>query len=167
MKKIILSLILALSLSTCTSVKVDISENTSYEKTGIIEAVTESTVTVNGYDGYFEIENSGNFADKTSVGRNITIKYENDKIADISVYSLPYEEETNKILEAITLEEKIGQMFFVRFDRGNQDAPITDYNIGGYILFARDFENETPESVTDNLARLQSLSKLPMLIAVD
>lgn len=168
MKKIILSLILALFLAGCASTNVsDYAEPDIYEKRGVIESVTDSAVIINGDDGYFEIENTDSFADKTSVGRSITIKYEDDKITDISVYNLPYEEEAENILENMTLEEKVGQMFFVRFDGENPESPITDYNIGGYILFARDFENETHASITDKLAYLQSLSKLPLLIAVD
>lgn len=44
------------------------------------------------------------------------------------------------LLAAMTLEEKIGQLFWARVPYGNQIEDIQTYHLGGYILFGKDFE---------------------------
>lgn len=70
-------------------------------------------------------------------------------------------------LEAMTPEEKVGQLFLARCPEENALADISAYQFGGYILFGQDFENQTPESVRQTLAAYQQAAKIPMLIAVD
>ena len=41
------------------------------------------------------------------------------------------------------------------------------YHLGGYILFARDFESNDPQLVTSNIQQYQEVSDIPMLIGVD
>ncbi|MCI8342798.1 MAG: beta-hexosaminidase [Firmicutes bacterium] len=72
-----------------------------------------------------------------------------------------------KILESMTTEEKIGQMFFVRFPSAGAVENAASLHIGGYILFAKDFENETPQSVREKISACQSAAKIPLLIGVD
>jgi len=72
-----------------------------------------------------------------------------------------------EILNTMTLEEKIGQMFFVRCPEENATDVISQYNIGGFILFARDFENKTPEDVKKTISSYQEISKFSLLIGVD
>lgn len=76
------------------------------------------------------------------------------------------EEELLRIIEGMTLEEKVGQMFLVRCPEEAEEA-IRDYHIGGYVLFAKDFAGETGESVRETIALYQETSKLPMVISVD
>lgn len=71
------------------------------------------------------------------------------------------------ILEGLTLEQRVGQLFLARCPDINAISDIEKYHLGGYILFARDFENETSESVKNKIQSYQSVSKIPMLIAVD
>lgn len=75
-------------------------------------------------------------------------------------------EELLRIIEGMTLEEKVGQMFLVRCPEDAIEG-ITDYHVGGYVLFAKDFEGETAESVREEIALYQEASKLPLLISVD
>ncbi|GFI61530.1 beta-hexosaminidase [Clostridiales bacterium] len=73
-----------------------------------------------------------------------------------------------EILETMTLEEKVGQMFFVRYP--DDQTAITDakaYNIGGYVLFAKDFEGKTREAVASQIKLCSNSAKFPMLISVD
>lgn len=67
----------------------------------------------------------------------------------------------------MTVEEKVGQLFLARCPDGGAVEDIETYHLGGYILFGRDFEGETPESLTQTLADYQAAAKIPMLIAVD
>lgn len=71
------------------------------------------------------------------------------------------------ILAAMNIEEKVGQLFLARCPDAGAITDIKKYHLGGYILFARDFEGETPTSVKATLESYQSASKIPLLIAVD
>lgn len=71
------------------------------------------------------------------------------------------------LLEAMTVEEKVGQLFLARCPTENASEDIETYHLGGYILFGRDFEGQTPESLKTTLAEYQSISPIPLLIAVD
>lgn len=71
------------------------------------------------------------------------------------------------ILDRMTLEEKVGQMFLVRFPEENAEQMIERYHMGGYILFARDFRGKMPEQVKEEIAGYQSTALIPMLIGVD
>lgn len=70
-------------------------------------------------------------------------------------------------VDSMSLEQMVGQMFFARCPGGGAAAQISSYHPGGYILFARDFANQTPASVKSTIAGYQNASKTPMLIGVD
>lgn len=71
-----------------------------------------------------------------------------------------------ELLESMTIEERIGQLFLVAPPSDPIDA-ITNYHLGGYILFDSDFNGKTPATVTQTLAAYQEAADIPMLIAVD
>lgn len=71
------------------------------------------------------------------------------------------------LLEATTIEEKVGQLFLARCPAENAAEDIANYHLGGYILFGQDFENQTPESLRQIISEYQSVSPIPLLIAVD
>ena len=71
------------------------------------------------------------------------------------------------LLESMTVEEKVGQLFLARCPTETATEDITRYHLGGYILFGQDFEGETPDSLRQTLADYQSASPIPLLIAVD
>lgn len=72
-----------------------------------------------------------------------------------------------QLLSGMSLEERVGQLFLARCPQTNAVEAIGQYHLGGFILFARDFEKETPESVSKTMEGYQSASRIPMLIAVD
>lgn len=72
----------------------------------------------------------------------------------------------DKMVKGMTLSEKVGQMFLADCPTDGQKWAKT-YQLGGYVLFARDFENKTPASVKKTIGGYQSVSKIPMLITVD
>ena len=78
-----------------------------------------------------------------------------------------YYEKADKLLENMTLEEKVGQMFLVRYPESDAVEEIKKYSPGGYILFGRDFENETKESILEEITNWQDNSKIKMIIGVD
>lgn len=70
-------------------------------------------------------------------------------------------------VDSLTLAQQTGQLFFARCpDVGAADL-AAQYDIGGYILFGRDFEGQTPESVRTAIASYQQAAATPMLIGVD
>lgn len=77
-----------------------------------------------------------------------------------------YYEDAIKMVKKMTLEEKVGQVFLVRYDINtfNDEA---NYYPGGYVLFAKDFENHTKESIKEELDNDQRVSKYPLILAVD
>ena len=74
---------------------------------------------------------------------------------------------TEEILEAMTLEEKIAQLFIVSFP--TVDAPIytQKYNFGGYIFFGNHFKNSNPEAFKKSIEECMENAKIPLFTAVD
>ncbi len=70
-------------------------------------------------------------------------------------------------IENMTLQEKVGQLFWVRCPEEGAAQAAAEYQFGGYVLFARDFKGETPESVRQTLQGYQQEEDIPMLIGVD
>ena len=71
------------------------------------------------------------------------------------------------LLDSMTTEEKVGQLFLARCPADNAIEDIADYHLGGYLLFGQDFEGQTPDSLGQTLAEYQAVSPIPLLIAVD
>lgn len=78
-----------------------------------------------------------------------------------------YYDEANKKMKNMSLEEKVGQLFLVRYDSNLASNWTKKYYPGGYIMFAKDFNNQTKESIKKEIDDLQSISKVPLVIAVD
>ena len=70
-------------------------------------------------------------------------------------------------LEQMSLEEKVGQLFLARCPANGATEAIADYQLGGYILFNRAFENKDAVTILNTISAYQRISRIPMLIAVD
>lgn len=90
----------------------------------------------------------------------------NKNINSNELFSKEYESAQVK-LDNMSLEEKVGQLFLVRYDKNMALSWINDYYAGGYILFAKDFDNHTKESIKEELSSLNKNSKIPLVFAVD
>lgn len=77
------------------------------------------------------------------------------------------ETKVDKLMEKMTLEEKVGQLFLARVPEQNQIADIENYHLGGYLLFDRDMEGKGQSELKQTIASYQSASKTPMFIASD
>lgn len=71
------------------------------------------------------------------------------------------------LLSAMTLEEKVGQMFMARCPAEHGAENAAQFHLGGYLLFARDFEHETPDTIAAKIKDYQAQSSIKMLIGVD
>lgn len=77
------------------------------------------------------------------------------------------EDPLHLLLAAMTLEEKVGQLFLARCPEAGAPEDISSYHLGGFLLFGRDFEDETPDSVRRKIVNYQRHAPIPLLIAVD
>lgn len=78
-----------------------------------------------------------------------------------------YYNKAEEIMANMTLEEKVGQMFLVRYPRTSPISEIKSESPGGYILFSVDFDNKTKDSIKTELENNQANSKIKMFFAVD
>ena len=81
------------------------------------------------------------------------------------------EGEENKVIEdrlaAMTLEEKVGQLFWARVPSNHQIEDLQSYYLSGYILFGRDFEGRSLEDIKALTKAYQAAAKIPLLIGSD
>lgn len=70
-------------------------------------------------------------------------------------------------VNSLTLEEKIGQLFLVRYPGGSGEEALKKYDFGGYLLFEKDFKGKTKEDVISEIGNLDAHTEIPLLIAVD
>ena len=139
-----------------------------YKDTNYFEVITEN-------DSIYRFNYNSDF----DIGENIRIKYNkqlNDfnyiqkvdiKSIDEEKIKLNYDNQALKILQDMTLNEKIGQLLLVRIPETNKIETINKYNIGGYILFQRDVDNKRKDELIDEIKLYQSVSSIPLLIAID
>ncbi len=78
-----------------------------------------------------------------------------------------YYEEAYQTMQQMTLDEKIAQLLLVRYPSENAVSILEQYQFGGYVLFGRDFKDKTQDQVKEMISQLQSVSKIPILTAVD
>lgn len=71
------------------------------------------------------------------------------------------------LMDSLTLEQKVGQIFLARCPETGAAEAVRQYHLGGFVLFDRDFEGETPSSMAQKIAGYQGVSGIPLLIAVD
>lgn len=72
------------------------------------------------------------------------------------------------LLEDMTLEERVGQLFFVRVPAENALEDIMTYRLGGYLLFGRDTQDKTANELIQTIHSYQAAAdRIPLLIGVD
>ena len=71
------------------------------------------------------------------------------------------------LLESMTVEEKVGQLFFVRCPEENAAEDVAAYHLGGVLLFGRHFKDRTYGEVRAATDALQAAAEIPLLIGAD
>lgn len=107
-------------------------------------------------------------------GRQASVTYDSSRRVGDTVTALTVEitvpesrTQAEKLLSSMTLEEKVGQLFFVRVPAEEAAQAVAQYHFGGYILFGRDFQDKTREQVRADLQSYQDSAKVPLLLGVD
>lgn len=95
-----------------------------------------------------------------------TSKKDNIQYNENDLFGKYYAKAQEKV-EQMSLEEKIGQLFLVRYDAATSVNQVIEYYPGGFVLFAKDFQNHSKESIRQELEERQKLSKIPLALAVD
>lgn len=72
-----------------------------------------------------------------------------------------------QLLDTLTIEEKVGQLFLARCDNSRALEDLKQYHLGGFVLFREDFENQTRDTLRETLSGYQAAAKIPLLLAVD
>ena len=71
------------------------------------------------------------------------------------------------LLQGMTTEEKVGQMFFVRCPETDGAEMVARYQPGGILLFGRDFDGLSRGQVTGAIEAYQSAAKIKLLVGAD
>lgn len=131
----------------------------------------------------------------TELGSDVVIEYtgvlnQNSKYQDIEVINyetvpvsldedgVPYSWNDQGIFEtyyilaknklnSLTLDEKIGQLFLVRYKETTALEDLKKYHFSGFVFYEDAFQNKITEEVQGMIAQLQDNSKIPLLTAVD
>ena len=91
--------------------------------------------------------------------------YINDNEIKESIFKDSYKK-ASKLVKKMTIEEKIAQLFLVQYDKV-YPTKYKDNPPGGYLLFAKDIENHTKETMKEELNNANKNSKYPLVFAVD
>lgn len=148
---------------------------------GILIEVNDEAVAIRASDGSEYLFNRINVrGDNVIVGYEAKVTYHGKisdtqegiqdvavQFIDVTKVDLGHLDPIIALMNQMTIEEKIGQMFMARCPKEDQTAFVEEYKIGGYILFGQDFENKTAQEVTQNIASYQNASKIPLLIGTD
>ena len=92
-------------------------------------------------------------------------KYIEDNEIKESIFKDSYKK-ASKLVTKMTIEEKIGQLFLVSYDKYYTNK-YTETPPGGYLLFAKDFQDHTKESMKSELDTANQKSKYPLVFATD
>jgi beta-N-acetylhexosaminidase len=101
-----------------------------------------------------------------SVASTETTKVEKNTTAS-KKEELTVKKRVDNLIQTMTLEEKVGQLFMARVPEQNQVADIQNYHLGGYLLFDRDMEGKGQAEVKQAITSYQEASKTPMFIGSD
>ena len=82
------------------------------------------------------------------------------------------DERIDDIIADMSLEEKVGQLFFVRCPETGAAEDVASYHIGGLLLFGRDYKDASGEWLTEDdftslLASYQAAAAIPLFIGSD
>ena len=82
------------------------------------------------------------------------------------------EERLNERIASMTLEEKVGQLFFVRCPETGAAEDVKSYHLGGLLLFSRDYKDAngnylTKDAFTAAVQSYQDAADIPLFIGSD
>lgn len=140
-------------------------------KTGIIEAFDNTIITLHKQQ-YDISEVSINFT--VHKGDEVKVTYmksqENKAVIVLKKMRLlkcHYEEKLTAILNAMSLEQKVGQLFMIRPPVYEGVEVVQQYHPGGYIVFDANIQPFSRDQFIENNRAFQASAKIPMFIGID
>lgn len=79
----------------------------------------------------------------------------------------PYHQRARQLLDQMTPEQKIGQVFLSRCPEDSQWKQVQALHPGGLLLFGRDFQGKTAGQVRQQIQSYQQQAEIPLLIGAD
>lgn len=71
-----------------------------------------------------------------------------------------------ELLAEMSIEEKVGQLLLARYPDSPMEA-VMKYHVGGFTLYAKDFENTDPDTLATKLANISDNCNIFPFFAVD
>lgn len=156
---------------------IDISKDKTDEKTNgeYSEASEENLITENYVDSddiiLDDSIDSGTLLDETDIDEVIAVE---NKIDLRAFTGIAYdtadairEEKIDAIIASMTVEEKVGQMFFIKNDGRFKENLLETIPAGGIILFAGDIKGLSRNLFTEKIQKFQAASAYPLFIGTD
>lgn len=130
----------------------------------------------NTIDNQLNIGNNIELTLNNSLNKNFEIQ--NNQIIDFKILDQDilindngifkdYYDKAKNIVNNMTIDEKISQIFLVRVPQEEKQQEFINYQFGGYLFFERDFKNKTKNEVIEMINDFQEKSKIPLLTAID
>lgn len=107
-----------------------------------------------------------NILDLDIVNYEINPKNKKKNTFETGIFNKYYEKAYNKLLE-LTLDEKIGQLFLIRYDEDNALNDLSKYKVSGFVFYEKDFQNKTKDEVLNMINSLNEGNNIPLLMATD
>lgn len=165
-KKVVFCIIMFLVILIFGIVGPDLSNRDEYTQDRYV-TTTETTELASSTDVVDETLNTEEIATPQEPEDDFDQVYAQYDPNDKYIMSKEVEKKIDQMVQDMTIEEKVGQIFFIKND-GRFDGSILDkYPAGGVILFKGDFSGKTEDQIKANIADLQESSKVPLLIGVD
>ncbi|MGL4374786.1 MAG: glycoside hydrolase family 3 N-terminal domain-containing protein, partial [Turicibacter sp.] len=114
------------------------------------------------------------------IGSHVEVTYlgeiaeeDSSKLTVTKIKEIEYKQDSEhndlaqNILDKMTLEEKVGQVFFVRCPEPDRVNQVLSLNPAGLLLFGRDFKEKEKEAVKLTIQSYQDKSHFPLIIGVD
>lgn len=79
----------------------------------------------------------------------------------------PYQQRAQQLLDQMTPEQKIGQVFLAHCPADSKLAQVQALHPGGLLLFGRDFKGKTADQVRQKIQSYQQQAEIPLLIGAD
>jgi beta-N-acetylhexosaminidase len=130
----------------------------------ILNYVVNSSEYVEKYDANLDLE--VNSEDALDILKCVCGLINSPKPENPDIFSAYYDK-AQKIIDTMTVEDKVGQLFLLGVDKYNVETEIKKYQPGGIVLFAYNFEENTISSQQQEISSYQSASKYPLIIATD
>ncbi len=150
-----IAFIAALALCGCTATiskpNAETAADTTISKTEVTEAVSENKTADENTD---ETDNSDTPED------DMTDDAE-EPSGELDFSS------AEALLASMTDEQKVGQIILGRFPSEGAADTMSKYHLGGYTLYASDFQNEFPDTMAEKTAKIQAAAEIPAFLATD